>query len=219
VATAQAAGAILAHTLRAEGSVFKKGRVLAEADLGLLAGAGYEALVVARLAADDIAEDRAAATVGALVCGDGVAAAEPFTGRCNLYAKIRGLFVVDGGAVDALNRVDEAITLATIAPYDAVEAEAMVATAKIIPFAVSAAVLDSARRVCAGAPPLRIAAFRPRGAGLILTELPGLHATVLQRAGESQRVRLARYGATLTREIRCAHERSVSCWSSAATPF
>ncbi len=206
VATVDAAGALLAHTLRAGGAVFKKGRLLEEADLRLLAEAGYRELVVARLEADDVAEDHAAAQIAAAAAGPGVRQGDAFTGRSNLYAKTRGLFVAERERIDALNRVDEAITLATLAPDTPVEAGAMVATAKIIPFAVSAAVL--ARALAVGEPGalLRVAPFRPRAAGLILTELPGVRSEVLARASESQRVRLERYGAGLGREIRCAHE-------------
>ncbi|MDW8443261.1 MAG: hypothetical protein RML45_02285 [Acetobacteraceae bacterium] len=51
---------------------------------------------------------------------------------------MRGLFRVDRARVDALNAIDEAITLATLPDDTAVEAGEMVATVKIIPFAVAA---------------------------------------------------------------------------------
>ena len=61
-----------------------------------------------------------------------------FTGRCNLFAESAGILVVDKNAIDALNRVDEAITVATLPAYKPVVEGEMIATVKIIPFAVAA---------------------------------------------------------------------------------
>jgi len=47
-------------------------------------------------------------------------------------------------AVDRLNRVDEAITVATLSAFKPVVAGEMIATVKIIPFAVAAAARDNA---------------------------------------------------------------------------
>ena len=62
-----------------------------------------------------------------------------------------GVFTVDTALIDAINRVDPAITIATVAEYAAVEAGQMVATVKIIPFAVKAALVDAGRRSSAPA--------------------------------------------------------------------
>ncbi len=205
VPVAEAEGTILAHTLRTESTVIKKGRVLEAADVAALEAAGYAELVVARLEDGDVAEDAAATRVAEAVVGSGVRVAESFTGRANLYATERGVLVVDAPAVGALNRVDEAVTLATIEPFSVVEPGTMIATAKIIPFAVAAPTLEAALEAV-GAGALRVAPFRARPAGLVLTELPGQRPAVLERAAESQRVRLERCGATLGRELRCPHE-------------
>ena len=64
----------------------------------------------------------------------------------NVYAQSLGLCVVDRDAVDAFNLVDEAITLSTVEPYTVVAPKQMVATVKIIPFAVSGDVVERLRR-------------------------------------------------------------------------
>ena len=43
------------------------------------------------------------------------------TGRCNLYAEAAGLFVVGRPAVDALNRLDPGLTVATLPEFTPVE--------------------------------------------------------------------------------------------------
>ena len=66
------------------------------------------------------------------------------TGRVNLIATRPGLLRIDAAAVNALNAVNEALTLATLPDWASVAAGEMVATIKIIPFAVPGAVLDRA---------------------------------------------------------------------------
>jgi len=201
------AGAILAHTLRLEGGVLKKGRRLSEADAARIADAGYERVVVARPEPGDVTEDAAAAAVGEAAAGPGLRVTASYTGRCNLYAEARGLLVLDGDRIERFNRVDESITLATLAPHTLAPQDSMVATVKVIPFAVPEAILNAAlAEIRAGPPLLRLAPLKPRAAGLILTELPGVRPEVLERAAESQRVRLERLGSALHREIRCPHE-------------
>ena len=104
----------------------------------------------------------------------GVHVDPPFTGRSNLYAEGAGVLVVDREAIDRLNRIDPAITVATLPEYAPVETGRMVATVKIIPFAVSRGSLAPRRRHWGEA--IRIAAFRPLRVGLVATTLPSLEA-------------------------------------------
>ena len=60
---ATSAGAILAHSWRANGVNFSKGRVLSADDVARLKAAGASSVVAARLEADDMHEDEAAAAV------------------------------------------------------------------------------------------------------------------------------------------------------------
>ena len=57
-----------------------------------------------------------------------------------------GVFTVDTALIDAINAVDPAITIATLAEHAAVEAGQMVATVKIIPFAVAGSAGRCGRR-------------------------------------------------------------------------
>ena len=139
VPVAEAAGAILAHSLKLGTTALKKGRVLSPADVELIAAAGLSAIVVARLEPGDVGEDDAARRVAAAAVGPGISAAAPFTGRANLHAEARGLLVFERERVDRLNLVDEAVTLGTLPPFTVVEPRQMVATVKIIPFAAARA--------------------------------------------------------------------------------
>ena len=143
VAVEAAEGAILAHSLHAGGLRLRKGRTLSTEDIAALAGAGIAEVTVARLAPGDLSEDAAAARIAAALAPDaatlGLSVSAPFTGRVNLFAEAPGVLRVERAAVDALNAVDQAITLATLPDHARVKARQMVATVKIIPYAIASA--------------------------------------------------------------------------------
>jgi molybdenum cofactor cytidylyltransferase len=202
----EALGAIAGHTLRlGAGRVIKKGSVLDAAAIEALRAAEYTEIIAARLGDDDVPEDTAATEVARAVAGPFVRLAEASTGRCNLHAEAAGLLRVDRAAVDRLNLVDESVTLATIAPMSPVRAGDMVATVKIIPFAAPRAVLDACAAAGEGRA-ITVAPFAPWSAGLVLTRLPGVKDSVLDRAAGAQRVRAERLGGRVLRELRCAHD-------------
>src|SRR5204863_37879 len=144
VPVGEAEGAILAHSLKLGARALKKGRLLSRADLDAIAAAGLAHIVVARLEPGDLREDEAAARIAAAAAGENIAAANAFTGRANLFAEARGLLVFERDRLDRLNLVDESVTLGTRPPYAVVEPRQMVATAKIIPFAVPEPAVEAA---------------------------------------------------------------------------
>jgi molybdenum cofactor cytidylyltransferase len=206
VPVAEAEGAILAHSLRLAGIALKKGRVLSRADLDAIAAAGLQTIVAARLEPGDTREDEAAARIAAAAAGPNITVANAFTGRANLFAEARGLLVFDRDRLDHLNLVDEAVTLGTLPPFAVVEPRQMVATVKIIPFAVpETAVAKAAAFAAEGEPLLRVAAFVPRDIALIQTRLPGLKESILDKTRQVTEQRLAALGCRLASEERCAH--------------
>ena len=206
VPVAEAEGAILAHSLRLGAAALKKGRVLSRADLDAVAAAGVNRIVVAQLEPGDLREDEAAARVATAAAGANITVANAFTGRANLFAEARGLLVFDRDRLDRLNLVDEAVTLGTLPPFAVVEPRQMVATVKIIPFAVpETAVAEAADFAEAGEPLLRVAAFVPRTVALIQTRLPGLKESILDKTRQVTEQRLAALGCRLVAEQRCVH--------------
>jgi molybdenum cofactor cytidylyltransferase len=206
VSVGEADGAILVHSLRFGKTVLKKGRVLSGADVAEIAAAGIGEITVVRLDPDDIREDLAANRVAAAAAGPGVVTAAAFTGRANLFAEAKGLLVFDRDRLDRLNLIDEAVTLGTLPPYAVVEPRQMVATVKIIPFAVPEdAVARCAEVAAKDGKLLRVAAFRALSVGMIQTRLPGLKETILDKTHGVTEDRLTALGCTLAFERRCAH--------------
>jgi molybdenum cofactor cytidylyltransferase len=164
---------------------------------------------VARLEDGDVAEDVAAAEIARAVAGEGVRLDRAFTGRCNLFAETAGVLVVDKDAIDRLNRVDESVTFATLPAFKPVVEGEMIATVKIIPFAVAEKNRDAALAATKTATPLvRVAPYRIKKVGVVSTLLPGLAAKVIDKTLKVTAERLAPAGATIIAEKRVPHEQA-----------
>src|SRR5262249_15320397 len=194
---------------RKPGLVLKKGTVIGADEISALQAAGISEIVVARLEPGDVSEDRAAAEIAATVAGEGVKVDRAFTGRANLFAERPGVLVVDKTAIDCLNLIDEAVTFATLSAYKPVVAGEMIATVKIIPFAVSGAVRAAAGAVARTKTPLiRVAPYRIRKVGIVSTVLPGLATKVIEKTLKVTAERLAPTGATIVAERRVPHDQA-----------
>jgi molybdenum cofactor cytidylyltransferase len=204
IPVADALGAIVAHRVRTHEIVLKKGQTIQSSDIGALTRGGVSEIFAARLEPGDIGEDEAARRLAMRLAGEHIRQDRPFTGRVNLHAARAGLVMIDEAAAAAVNGVDEAITFATLAPFRAVAAGDMVATIKIIPFAVGGEAL--CRAMDAAGDRLTIAPFRPLRVGVISTTLPGLKAAVIAKTLEALRARLDIAGATIAADLRVPHE-------------
>jgi molybdenum cofactor cytidylyltransferase len=203
---AEAAGAILAHTLKAGARTLKKGRALGPDDIAALAAAGIAEVVAARLEPGDLGEDEAAARIAEAFLGPHIRATRAATGRVNLVAEAAGVLVVDAARLDRLNRIDEAVTVATLPPFAQVASGEMLATIKIIPFAAPAAAVEASAAIAReGGPLLALHPFAQRPVGLVVTRLPGMKESILDGTEAVTRARVAALGATLLPVRRVAH--------------
>ena len=199
-----AEGALLAHSQLIGGKRLPKGRRLTATDIAAARADGLTTLVVARLEPGDVPEDEAAARLAAALAGPGLAAAAPVHGRANLSATLNGLLRLDPDAIRALNAVDEAITLGTLDRYAHVTAGEIVATIKIIPYAVRSDGLTQALAAATDAR-LSLAPLRPATVDLIQTRLPGQPDKLFAKTSEVTRGRLNALGASLALDDQCPH--------------
>ena len=197
-------GAIAVHSVRTPDRLVKKGSRVTAADVAALARAGVAEIVVARLEDGDVSEDAAAAALAVAVAGENVRIEDAFTGRANMYAEHAGVLLIDRAGVDLLNRVDEAVTLATLPEFRPVQEGEMIATVKIIPFAVSRPVHDAA--LAAAGKVVSVAPFRLKRIGIVSTRLPGLADKVIDKTVRVTAARLKPAGAEIVSELRVAHE-------------
>ena len=104
------------------------------------------------------------------------------TGRVNLLAETPGLLLVDAAKIDRLNSIDESLTIGTLPDHAVVAPKDLVATIKVIPFAVPGTVLTVAETIARqGGAALTLPPFRRLRVGLVVTELPGLKDSVTEK--------------------------------------
>ncbi len=203
VAVTDTLGAIIAHSVKLEDRMLRKGTTVSAADIATLRNAGISEIVVAKLEPGDVGENEAASALASAIAGKGVVVEAAFTGRSNLHAKTAGVLMIDREGVDGLNRIDEALTLATLPAFKPVRAGEMVGTIKIIPFAVAGEVHRTA--LAASKPLLKVAPYSVKRVALISTRLPGLAEKVIEKTIRITAGRLAPSGAVISSERRIAH--------------
>ncbi|MCT8972875.1 molybdopterin-binding/glycosyltransferase family 2 protein [Microbaculum marinisediminis] len=201
-----AEGAILAHSQRTGSGTIKKGTVLSADHIAALRAAGLTEVVAARLEAGDVHEDEAAARLAEAVAGVNVRVDRAFTGRANLFSQKPGILTVDRAAIDAFNRIDEAITVATLDAFAPVVDGTMIATVKIIPFAVPGPSVEKALRTVPPRGLFSVAPYKPTTVGVVSTVLSGTSEKMLKKTARVLADRVAPAGAVLLEELRVPHE-------------
>lgn len=205
---AEAAGGILAHAVTAGARKFRKGTALSAADCAALHAAGVAEVVVALPQEGDLLEDAAAERVAAAFCGTHLRHSKASNGRVHIFSTAAGLLTYDAAQVHALNSVSMHITAATLPPGTPVTAGELLATIKIIPFALAGAQVARASEMPL---PFCVRPFVRLKVGLIHTTLPATHAPALEKASRVTAARLAAYGAHLAAEVHCAHATAPLC--------
>ena len=201
-----ALGCILAHTVRLSSGVIKKGVVLDQADLDQFRIAGLKMVTVAQLEASDVHENVAATRIATVVSGKNIRAATANTGRANLFAVHDGIFQAKPEDIIKLNRVDEALTLATLPTNSRVRAGQLVGTVKIIPFAVADTSLRKLEEMVeTGGLNVEVAVFRSKRVFLILSRLQGELEKAITKRHQAIEKRVASLSGTITDIRICAH--------------
>lgn len=207
VPVSDAAGTVLAHSVHLAGARIGKGKLLDADDIAALEAAGIRAVTVARLGAGDVDENAAAARVAAGLAHASVVVETAKTGRANITAGVAGLCRIDAAAIHRMNAVDESVTVATVAPWAVVTAGQVIATVKIIPYAVAGDTLDAVADIARSHPAmLTVQAFIPRTVGVIFSALPTVPFKGREKAERVLTQRLERLGGRIDQLTESAHE-------------
>jgi molybdenum cofactor cytidylyltransferase len=204
---ADAKGGILAHNLKTADRVIRKGALLDAASFELLAAAGYDEVTVLHLEPGDVPEGEAATRLGEALLTPNLRRSKDVHGRVNILADADGLLRLDVRKIDQLNMVDESITLATLPDRSVVAKGDMIATLKIIPFAVAGSAMAIAEAlICQGTPAFTLKPFLPLKIGLVLTQLSHLKEATINYTIEVTKARVELRGGTLLPDIKVPHE-------------
>lgn len=206
VSISEAKGAVLAHSVALPGGRLRKGKQLTAEDVAAMQAVGLAEVTVARLEPGDVGEDAAAARLAAALLGGepattGLEATPATTGRVNLIARVKGIVELSPEAINAINAVDPMITIATVPQWQRMGPGGMVATIKIIAYAVPEEALLRACDAARGAMRMRQAEYDR--ATLIQTTVGQEDGEKGHRAIEN---RLAALGVSLGPKQLVAHE-------------
>ena len=206
----EAEGALLVHSLRTNERTLRKGRILDANDIEHLVNSGFSEVTAANLEDGDIPEDEAARRLATITYNDdSITLGTAGTGRVNIFANVRGVFTIDCDAVDRINLVDEAITISTIAPYSPTEPGQLIATVKIIPFAVHETTLSKCEEIAQQSSRLfAVAPYQNQRVGLLQTVLANFRKSLLKKGVEVTSARLAGMGLKLSLEKTAEHNKA-----------
>jgi molybdenum cofactor cytidylyltransferase len=166
-----AIGKILGHNIAGmDGKrLLRKGRPLTDADVEILRALGRTTVYAAVMEVGDLDENTAARRVAEAICGQGLRMTASASGRVNLLAEEMGILRVD---VERLTRLNECngITLATLFNHSPVRSNLIVATVKIIPYAIPESVLSEVEAIAGGNRRIvRVDALPSKSVGMILS--------------------------------------------------
>ena len=179
VPVAEAVGKLLGHNVTgADGRPLqRKGRAHTPDDVAALLALGRATVYVAEPGPGDVAENDAARRLAEAAMGPGLRLVGPHTGRANLLATGPGLLRVDPERLFVLNS-HEGLTVATLRANTPVRTAQLVATVKVIPFALPAATVAAAE-ASAREGRLRVDPLPPRRVTLLLSGSPPARERVL----------------------------------------
>lgn len=200
VPLSEAEGKILGHNIAGENGqrLLRKGRRLTDTDLERLRELGRQSVYVAQLEGTDIDENTAARRVAEAVSGPGLHIQGAASGRANLLAEQQGIGRIDVERLIQINEC-EGITLATLLNHTPVHARQIVATVKIIPYAVPESAVRVAEAVGGkGQPIVRVDALPSQSVGMILSGSTSVHRKLVKDFSPLWE-RIEKLGSTVTR--------------------
>ena len=171
VPLSEAKGKILGHNIAGLNGqrMLRKGRPLTDEDLENLRVLGRTSVYVAQMEPDDVDENKAARRVAEAICGAGLHITGVASGRANLLAEQQGIPRIDVERLAQINGCN-GITLATVMTHSPVHARQIVATVKIIPYAVPESIVRQAEAIASGARQIVcVDALPSRSVGMILS--------------------------------------------------
>jgi hypothetical protein len=175
--------------------VLGRGTLVGEDERAVLDGQPWDALHVVRPEPGDVLEGEAGTQLAAAAAGPGVKAGASSGGHWPLVAQSRGLVEVRREALLAVNGSGD-LAVYTVSDGQVVDADEVIARAKIIPFVVSADTLHRGVRVAGGTGGLvAVRPFRPTRIGVVVQE--SLGSSALDRFRRALDEKAAWFGSSL----------------------
>ena len=191
------AGGVLARDLTIGGRRWNKGRRLSADDILALSAADPGPPVTIIVAEPgELHEDDAAIRLAKAVAGPNLDVRGPNQSRLDLVAATAGVVTVQVAELERLNRLDP-LEVFTVFDGQIVERGDLVASVKVAPHVVDAAIVEAGARIAGfGSQPLVwVAPFTPRRIGVVVKE--SIRATARERFEASVRAKVEGLGSRI----------------------
>ncbi|MCI8869226.1 MAG: molybdopterin-binding protein [Lawsonibacter sp.] len=193
----QAVGMPLCHDITAmrdgfKGAAFRRGHIIAEADIPELLKLGKRTVFVWEECAGEIHEEDAAMRLAAMTPVEGAHCTPPSEGKVLLIADVPGMLRVDTELLRQVNSIPD-LTVAALPDHYPVEPGSRLASMRIVPLVTREENIRRAEALCAGKSLLRLRPYRERSAGVIITGSELYSGRVKDRFEPVVREKLGRY--------------------------
>jgi hypothetical protein len=173
---------------------FRKGHVLAVADLERLAALPWSSLHAIALESDELHEDEAGQRLAAAIAGSGVTLKPLAAGAWPIAATHRGIVRIEVDALRSVNGID-GVCAYTVFDGQVVNEGDVVARAKIIPFVLPGAHIAEAEQIARGQSIVSVLPFRSLSVAALVQER--LEGGARARFDAVLREKLGWFGSTL----------------------
>jgi molybdenum cofactor synthesis domain-containing protein len=185
-------------------TMFRRGQVVAEADIPVLLDIGKSHIYVWEPEADEVHEDDAALALAEVICGGHCSYdKKPTEGKIQISAGTDGLFVINREALRKINGVDD-YTVACLMNKTAVTKGQKLCGLRIVPLVTKRANVDRAVRLAEeNYPVLSVLPYRPLCCGLIITGSEVYNGRIEDKFGPVMTKKLSALGASLLGSVKC----------------
>lgn len=192
-----AVGLTLCHDLTEmkdgfKGAAFRRGHVIAEADIPRMLDMGKRTVFVWEENAGEIHEEDAALRMAAMSPVEGVHYTAPAEGKVLLMAEMEGMLRVDTELLREINGIGD-LTVSTLPDHYPVKPGMRMASMRIVPLVTKEEQIIRAESLCAGRKLLDLLPYKPLKAGIIITGSEIYHGRIQDKFEAVARKKLNAY--------------------------
>ncbi len=203
----KAVGLTLCHDLTEmrdgfKGAAFRRGHVIAEADIPRMLDMGKRTVFVWEENAGEIHEEDAAARMAAMAPVPGARYTPPSEGKVLLMAEAEGMLRVDTALLAEINSIGD-LTISTLPDHYPVKPGMRLASMRIVPLVTKEEQIIRAEKLCAGRKLLDLLPYKPLKAGVIITGSEIYHGRVKDKFEAVARAKLKAYPGKVLGAVLC----------------
>jgi hypothetical protein len=203
----QAVGRVLFHDItridpgKFHGRAFKKGHIIAPADIDTLLKLGKDNIYVLNLEEGFIHEDKAALRIAKAALGRGIQMMPPTEGKVRLMTTRPGLLKINVAALDRINAIDE-IVFATAHTNRQVTAKKLVGGTRIVPLYTEEDKIIEVENICReNAPLIEVVPFKKLNVGMVTTGNEVYYGRIEDKFGPVMSAKITGLGSSILRQI------------------